>query len=607
MPEPANQLDSGYQVLARRYRSRTFEEVVGQEPIADTLQRAIDRGRTAHAYLFCGTRGVGKTSMARIFARALNASAEDSSKADADASILRGEDLDVVEIDGASNNSVQDARDLIANASVLPAKAPYKIYIIDEVHMLSTAAFNALLKTMEEPPSHVKFILCTTEPHKVLPTIQSRCQRFDFRPISVPRIAAHLRAVLETESISADDVAISRVARLANGSMRDGLSILERLVAAADETIDAPLLERVLGVPPEDRVAEAVLAIGNGDVAAALRSTSGLLGEGLPAERVLDGFAERFRQLLVAATCGADAEVLETTEEEASALAEEAGSYDPAQLVHMVALCDAAAQRVRMSTVPRAIVDAVVARMAMTERYRDAATLLAGGEPATAPAKKKSLSPSEPTSPKAAADRPSPASRERRPESAPVPRPAIESTPKTPPAPKAAPVPKQPVRSAKPSISADTISESPRSSGEEDPGAWARLEAAAQSPRQRAALGDFEFERLEGGVLHLRRRFDASPGASFTMQRPQALEELASEAFGRRIRLVFVDRPNATGEVPVPATDEVREAQENPLIQEAMELFDAHVVQVRRASVEEPVAKGEDANTTENTNENTEA
>ncbi len=231
--------DAGYQVLARRYRSRSFDEVVGQEAIADTLRKAIDRGRTAHAYLFCGTRGVGKTSMARIFARALNASAGDDT---GESAVLKGDDIDVVEIDGASNNSVQDARDLIANASVLPARAPYKIYIIDEVHMLSTAAFNALLKTMEEPPSHVKFILCTTEPHKVLPTIQSRCQRFDFRPIAVPRIAGHLRSVLEQESIGADEAAIARVARLANGSMRDGLSLLERLVAASDGVIDPPLL-----------------------------------------------------------------------------------------------------------------------------------------------------------------------------------------------------------------------------------------------------------------------------------------------------------------------------------------------------------------------------
>ena len=565
MPDSANQLDSGYQVLARRYRSRTFDEVVGQEPIADTLQRAIDRQRTAHAYLFCGTRGVGKTSMARIFARALNASAD--AEAEDDASILRGEDLDVVEIDGASNNSVQDARELIANASVLPARAPYKIYIIDEVHMLSTAAFNALLKTMEEPPPHVKFILCTTEPHKVLPTIQSRCQRFDFRPIAVPRIAAHLREVLEAESIPAEETAIARVARLANGSMRDGLSILERLVAAADGSIDGPLLERVLGVPPEDRVAEAVRAIGHGDVSGALRATADLLGEGLPAERVLDGFAERFRQLLVAATCGADPEVLETAEDEAEALRSEADGYDPAQLVHLISLCDAAAQRVRMSTVPRAIVDAVVARMAMSERYRDAATLLSGDQVQVTTAKKKSLSRSEVTTPR----RPSGPNAAASPSPGPVSADPTDEEPppaeSTPPAPGSAKAP------------------------DEGPGAWARLEAAARSPRQRAALGDFQFERLEGEVLQLRLRPDASPGASFTMQRPQSLEELASEALGRRIRIVFVDRPDESGQVPVPATDEVKAAQEDPTVQEAMELFDAHVVQVRRTSTDHPPVK----------------
>ena len=326
---------------------------MGQETIADTLQRAIEKDRTAHAYLFCGTRGVGKTSMARIFARALNASAGDDPE---EASVLRGEDLDVIEIDGASNNSVQDARDLIANASVLPARAPYKVYIIDEVHMLSTAAFNALLKTMEEPPPHVKFILCTTEPHKVLPTIQSRCQRFDFRPIPVPRIADHLRSVLESESIPADEVAIARVARMANGSMRDGLSILERLVAASEEGVDLSLLERVLGVPPEDRVAAAVAAIGAGDVGGALRHRG-------PARR---GTPRR--------TCSTDSRSdtavagrrdlrgrrrdAETGEAEAETLATE-GQLSTLPSSCIIALCDAAAQRVRTSTVRRAVIDAV--------------------------------------------------------------------------------------------------------------------------------------------------------------------------------------------------------------------------------------------------------
>lgn len=577
MSEPATKNDAGYQVLARRYRSRTFDEVVGQEPVADTLKRAIDRNRTAHAYLFCGTRGVGKTSMARIFARALNASPESQDEA----SILRGEDLDVIEIDGASNNSVQDARDLISNASVLPARAPYKIYIIDEVHMLSTAAFNALLKTMEEPPPHVKFILCTTEPHKVLPTIQSRCQRFDFRPISVPRIAEHLRSVLESESIEADEAAIARVARLANGSMRDGLSILERLVAAADGAIDAALLERVLGVPPEDRVAEAVSAIGAGDVGAALRATADLLGEGLPAERVLDGFAERFRQLLVAATCGGDAGILETGEREAADLAAESQAYDPSQLVHLVALCDAAAQRVRISTVPRAIVDAVVARMALSERFADAASLLSGtssGEPT----KKKRLTGAEQGSAAAPPSRRSPP---------PVPA-KVPDTPVAPEASRPGPTASQArpsrvkstAKEGSPGRSEPTAVETASIGDSNDEGPWARLQAAASNPRQRVMLADFEFERLEGGTLRLRRRKDASPGVAFTMQRPQGLEDLASAAFGRRMRIEFVEAGTARTASAAPATDESRAAMEHPLVQEAMDLFDAHVVQVRRTS-----------------------
>jgi DNA polymerase-3 subunit gamma/tau len=186
-----------YTVLARRYRSQDFDQLVGQEAIARTLQAAIDSSRVAHAYLFCGTRGVGKTSTARIFAKALNGSAAQKkgskSGEEIDNAIMSGKDTDVIEIDAASNNSVDQARELIANSVYRPMRGPYKIYIIDEVHMLSTAAFNALLKTMEEPPEHVKFILCTTDPHKVPATIQSRCQRFDFRNIPVSNIAEHLK------------------------------------------------------------------------------------------------------------------------------------------------------------------------------------------------------------------------------------------------------------------------------------------------------------------------------------------------------------------------------------------------------------------------------
>ena len=272
--EPA---PKGYTVLARRYRSRSFDELIGQESIARTLQNAISMGRTAHAYLFCGTRGVGKTSMARVFARALNASSDLQQAEAVGASILRGEDLDVIEIDGASNRGVDDARDLISKAGIAPARSPYRIYIIDEVHMLTTPAFNALLKTMEEPPSHVKFILCTTEPHKVPATIQSRCQRFDFKPIATGRIVEHLKNVLAQEGLQADDAAVHLVARLGNGSMRDALSLLDRLIAAASGTLTARLAEETLGLPDAALIAAVTAAAVAGDAKAGLQAGARLL------------------------------------------------------------------------------------------------------------------------------------------------------------------------------------------------------------------------------------------------------------------------------------------------------------------------------------------
>ncbi|MDG2020350.1 MAG: DNA polymerase III subunit gamma/tau [Phycisphaerales bacterium] len=569
MPDTASDTTTGYQVLARRYRSKTFGEVVGQESIAETLERAIDRGRTAHAYLFCGTRGVGKTSMARIFAQALNVSEEQAEEVAVGDAILRGEDMDVVEIDGASNNGVQDARDLIANASIRPARSPFKIYIIDEVHMLSNAAFNALLKTMEEPPSHVKFILCTTEPHKVLPTIQSRCQRFDFRPISVARIAEHLTAVLGSESIEADEAVVLRVARLANGSMRDGLSILERVVAAADGRLDAVLLERVLGVPPEDIVKDVASAIGAGDPAATLRAMAALLAEGLAPERALDGIAERFRLLLAARVCGDDPALLGTGSEESAALVEESSAFEAEQLVHMIALCDAAGGRVRVSASPRAILDAAVTRMALSERFARAASLLAGdvAVSSTASSKKKSLK---------AADSRRPAPPARR-----VSPPAAESPSAT--------APTRVRESGAGNV--ETKSVDPVGA---DQGPWSTLCAAAETPKQRAMLEDFEFDRMEGGRLRLRKRVDASPSAGWTMQKPQGLADLASSAFGRRIEIEFVE----TAEPTTQSSGEVAaDVNDHPLVREAVDLFGAHVVQVRRT--EQPVKDGDSAVTPE--------
>jgi DNA polymerase-3 subunit gamma/tau len=356
-------------VLARRYRSRDFGEVVGQEPIARTLQNAIRLGRTAHAYLFCGTRGVGKTSMARIFARALNATEQLTERSQIEDAIMRGQDMDVIEIDGASNRGVDDARDLIAGAGIAPTRSPYKIYIIDEVHMLTQPAFNALLKTMEEPPSHVKFILCTTEPHKVPATIQSRCQRFDFRNISAQRIAGHLAEVLAKEGIEADEAVVLQVARLANGSMRDGLSLLDRLVAASDGALTQEVARDVLGLPDDEALDAIVRAIAHGDAAAAITAGGALLERGFSADHALECLAARLRDVMVIGACGPQTDMVELPSEAKQQLAEVARSMQGADLVHAIALADAASRTCRSSSIPRVVFDALLARLALAERF----------------------------------------------------------------------------------------------------------------------------------------------------------------------------------------------------------------------------------------------
>ena len=400
-----------YTVLARRYRSTTFDELVGQEPVARTLRSAIAAGRVAHAYLFTGTRGVGKTSMARLFARALNAPdtipdcpklpGREGDYPPADVqdrmaqAIMRGDDLNVIEIDGASNNSVDNARSLIAGASLSPtAGALFKVYIIDEVHMLSTAAFNALLKTMEEPPSHVKFILCTTESHKVPATIQSRCQRFDFRNIPSARIAEHLRSVLDREQIEADDALVWQVARLGNGSMRDALSLLDRVIATDQRPLTQQTLVEMLGLPPQQRVVDLIDAIARGDLKASLEHTAGLIDSGIAQDQVLDVLTERFRQIMLIAACGPDSGLVEMSDEEKQAAAEQATHFDPQSLVYMIALCESAQRTTRASSNARALLDATIVRMALAEKLADVAALLSGdgaARPAAGSAEKKKL------------------------------------------------------------------------------------------------------------------------------------------------------------------------------------------------------------------------
>jgi DNA polymerase-3 subunit gamma/tau len=364
-----------YTALARKHRSRSFDELVGQEPIARTLRAAIDQNRVHHAYLFCGTRGVGKTSMARIFADALN---NPEGKADIAQAIYTGQDTDVIEIDGASNRGVEEARELIANAVYRPLRGHFKVYIIDEVHMLTKEAFNALLKTMEEPPEHVKFILCTTEPQKVPATIQSRCQRFDFRNIASTRIAEHLAAVVKAEKFTAEPELLAAVARLGNGSMRDALSMLDRLMAAGEKKLTVKLLEDLLGLPDGVVLGAWIDAIGDGDTKAALEKADELLRRGASMEQALESLLDRLRDLMVLSACGPETELVELTGETRKAEVARAARFDAAGLTHMIAVCESVQRMLRSSTAPRALFDACVVRLALTEKLADVTALLEG-------------------------------------------------------------------------------------------------------------------------------------------------------------------------------------------------------------------------------------
>ncbi|MGN0836298.1 MAG: DNA polymerase III subunit gamma/tau [Akkermansia sp.] len=254
-----------YQVFARKYRPRTFADVLGQEHVVRTLCNAIEQKRLAHAYLFVGPRGTGKTSTARIFAKALNCTGGPRVDFDPDEDICReiaeGRSLDVLEIDGASNRGIDNIRDLRDNVQFAPARGQYRIIYIDEVHMLTKESFNALLKTLEEPPAHVMFIFATTEPHKILPTILSRCQRFDLRPIPADTIAGHLVYIAQLEGVSLSEAAAFAIARVADGGMRDAQSMLDQLVSFCGNKIEEAQVNDIFGVTSRETVARALDAL----------------------------------------------------------------------------------------------------------------------------------------------------------------------------------------------------------------------------------------------------------------------------------------------------------------------------------------------------------
>lgn len=372
-----------YTVLARKYRSQTFDEVVGQDHVAKTLKRAIESGRIAHAFLFCGTRGTGKTSMARILAKALNCESSDKpttkpcGKCESCLGIARGDDIDVIEIDAASNTGVDNVRDIIENSAYRPARSRFKVYIIDEVHMLSKAAFNALLKTLEEPPEHVKFILATTEAEKVLQTILSRCQRYDFRNIPTREIAGHLKEITKREGIDAEEDALLLVAKAGAGSMRDSLSLLDRLLSIGEKKLTVDMIEQLLGLPKAQLMFELAQAIGSGDVKETLRKSSEMITNGLSADSLVASLVDHLRNLLILRTCGAESELVEVPGVPLKDMAEQANRFDAVNLTQDITILEELRRHMRQSQSGRALLDATLVRLTLAEQFTPVQELLA--------------------------------------------------------------------------------------------------------------------------------------------------------------------------------------------------------------------------------------
>ncbi|REJ68989.1 MAG: DNA polymerase III subunit gamma/tau [Planctomycetota bacterium] len=573
--EPASGQSGEYVVVARRYRPQTFEELVGQQHVAKALRGAIESNRIGHAYLFTGARGVGKTSAARILSKALQCvdgpTATPCGKCDICQSITGGGDVDVLEIDGASNRGIDEIRQLRQNVNIRPSRARFKIYIIDEVHMLTGPAFNALLKTLEEPPEHVKFIFCTTEPNKIPITVLSRCQRFDFAGIRADSIVDRLTQIVAAEGRTAAPEALAMLARRAAGSMRDSQSLLEQILAAGTDHVGVEDVHTLLGTADTTRLGQLVRQLSHGEAAAVLAGVDEAVGTGVDIGQLLEQLLGCLRDAMVA-TAGADAEdLLNSTDADDVALVREVASERG--LVWIFAaleIIEEALGRLRVSTHRRTIAEVALLRICHLEELDGLADIVAdlraagAGGPeerapsASSPAKKKSVS--RPQVPREPISSDSPVSR---------PRPEVPGT----------------------SVTAPQATKALSEANVED--VWEQALAALSGSGMVTAKG----RQYDSVAISAPNRLEVVFKETYNLckaycERPEQVSEIErslEQITGTKIRVDFVlaadGQPHvekSAGVVPqsVSRMKQIVEAEDEPLVRQAKELFGARVSRV---------------------------
>ena len=539
-----------YLVLARKWRPQTFDQVIGQEHVTRTLQNAIQSGRIAHAFLFTGPRGVGKTTIARLLAKALNCedgpTPQPCNSCSNCTEISAGSSIDVLEIDGASHTGVDHVRDITEGVQYRPAKSRFRVVIIDEVHMLSNQAFNALLKTLEEPPDHVKFIFATTEVQKILATIVSRCQRYDFKRISLRDLLGQLSALAEHEGFACDEVGLSLIAREADGSLRDAESLLEQVVTWGDGQVNAQTVRQALGVADRQVLFQIVEAVLANDPAAVLRIAGDLYEYGYDPRRLCRDLLEHFHHLVIIKVCADPAVLSDLPDHEVTAVQDQAATRSLEDIQRLFSLLLRAEEEINQTAYPQLAVEMSLVKLASQPPVMPIDEALAQLR-----ALREQLTTSSPNPVRA--QEPAPADPQ---ESAPTPTPASAPHPPAPPPPASpAPSPRpDPPPPAETPHSTKTphlqpVPDPPPSPDNGDP--WERLLAAVQKDKLSLffALKSGQLHDLDQTVLTIGVRKEPYFKELSRQENRTILEEAAGRVFGRPLRIEVTK-----GEPPQAAT-----------------------------------------------------